>query len=171
MVSTEMAPIEESLKAMLVDIVRRCQSTVVLNYGRINSPQGGKLARPESSSFDLIQTLHPTFQSTSTEDSGPSSLATIRNTGTQESTSTAFGRSGLDAESMRDFFEEPPSWNPDLGDNSLDMAFSDSQNLHSDSGYASVPFFCECPNRSEPRAGKLPTSHYYARTSSDKCRK
>ncbi|KAL9035856.1 MAG: hypothetical protein Q9180_004626 [Flavoplaca navasiana] len=36
MVNAQIAPLEESLKAMLVDLVRRCQSTVAQNYGRIN---------------------------------------------------------------------------------------------------------------------------------------
>ncbi|KAL8992289.1 MAG: hypothetical protein Q9169_007215, partial [Polycauliona sp. 2 TL-2023] len=37
MVDAQTAPLEESLRAMLVDIVRRCQSTIAQNYGRINA--------------------------------------------------------------------------------------------------------------------------------------
>ena len=37
MVNAEMAPLEKRLRAMLVDIVRRCQSTVAQNFDRIRS--------------------------------------------------------------------------------------------------------------------------------------
>lgn len=42
MVDAQIAPLEESLKALLVDIVRRCQSTVAQNYGRINPTSPAK---------------------------------------------------------------------------------------------------------------------------------
>lgn len=38
-VSVDMAPMEESLKALLVDIVRRCQSTVAQNFQRLQGPK------------------------------------------------------------------------------------------------------------------------------------
>ena len=161
MVSAEMAPLEESLKAMLVDIVRRCQSTVVQNYGRISSPQGGETARMESSSFDPMQTLHPTTQSTSIQDTGPSLLPTTQNRNTQDSGLSLHENStGRDAEGVRDFFEEPALCNTDMVDNSLDIGSSTLQNPHSDSGYGSSLFFCECPYRSDSYDGMFSRCQY-----------
>ena len=37
MVDAELGPIEENIKVLLVDVVRRCQSTVAQNYSRIIS--------------------------------------------------------------------------------------------------------------------------------------
>ena len=155
MVSAGMAPLEENLRATLMDIVRRCQSTVVQNYGRINSPQSGEIARTESPSFDLMQTLPPTFQSTNSQDSGPSLLpATQEPVLSLHETSNTLGRREPNAETVRGFYEEPPLWNTDLVDNPLDIGSSAPQNRHSDSGYGSFLFFCECPNRLNNYSGK-----------------
>ncbi|KAL2040510.1 hypothetical protein N7G274_006489 [Stereocaulon virgatum] len=56
-VSTEMAPVEESLRIMLVDIVRRCQATVAQNF------QIMKALRPNSSS--ATETSPPATQARS----------------------------------------------------------------------------------------------------------
>ena len=163
-VSTEMAPLEENLRAMLVDIVRRCQSTVAQNYGRIHSPRGGGIARTDFSSLNPRETLLPTSQSTRNQDFGPWLLSTAQSTSTQDSglspheISAVFGRNILDAEGMRDFFEEPPLGNTNLVDNFLDMDSSALKNPHSDSGYGSYERFllyCECPPSLDCCAGKL----------------
>ncbi|KAL8791001.1 MAG: hypothetical protein Q9195_006075 [Heterodermia aff. obscurata] len=161
-VSSEMAPLEESLRAMLVDIVRRCQSTVVQNYGRIHSPPAGEIAGTEQSSSDPTETLFPAFQSTGPQGSEPLLLPTIPNISTQDSTlssqetSTTFRRNDLHPEGMRDFYEEPPLGNTDPVDNSLDMGSYALENPPSDSGYGSFLFFCECPNGLDYRVGKSP---------------
>ena len=154
MISAEMAPLEESLKAMLVDIVRRCQSTVVQNYRRISSPQSGEMSQTESSSFDSIQSLPPTLNSPSIQDTGPSLLpitqiGNIQNSGLSLHVESA----GRDTEGVGDFFDEPALWNTDLVDNFLDIGSSALQNTNSDSGYGSGRSFCECPNRSEKYDG------------------
>ena len=165
MINAEMAPLEENLRAMLVDIVRRCQSTVAQNYGRINSP----IARTESPPFHPIQTLPPNFQSTTIQGSRPSLLPTTEHTSTQDSglsshePSTTFRRSGPEIGNMRDFFEEPPPRNADMVDNFLDTG-SAPQLPHlplSDSGYWSGVFFCECPDRSDNCDGKLHLSQSF----------
>ena len=167
MVSAGMAPLEQGLKAMLVDMVRRCQSTVAQNYGRINSPRGGEGARTECPFFDSLQTLPPTSQSTSDIHSEPPLLPTIQSTSNQlnsrlssHKTSTTFGGGGPDTDGMIDFFGEPPLLNTDLVDNSLEIGFSAPQKSHSDSGYGSFLFFCECPDRLNDCAGKLHMSQY-----------
>ena len=59
MVDAEVAPLEENIKALVVDVVRRCQSTVAQNYGRIKSStditatQTGEKSTPAIEQADL----------------------------------------------------------------------------------------------------------------------
>lgn len=147
-----------------MDIVRRCQSTIVQNYGRINSPRGGGMTRTDSSSLNPRETLLPTSRSTRNQDLGPPFLSSTQSPSTQDAglsshdISAVFGRNGLDAEGMRDFFEEPPLGDTNLVDNFLDLGSPAPQNPHSDSGYESYERFllyCECPHSMDCCAGKL----------------
>ena len=62
MIDTGFAPLEESLKPMLVDIVRSCQSIVAQNYGRIR--QSGAV----DSDALQVESSPPTILRSPTED-------------------------------------------------------------------------------------------------------
>ena len=61
LVDAQIAPLEEGLKVLLVDIVRRCQSTIAQNYVRINKAHGGEATFSPtrlSTSTDNVETDH-----------------------------------------------------------------------------------------------------------------
>ncbi|KAI4261703.1 MAG: hypothetical protein L6R42_003099 [Xanthoria sp. 1 TBL-2021] len=70
MVDAQMTPLEAGLKAMLVDIVRRYQSTVAQNYGRINASDTPGSGAPKASAPLPIKhtsskgTLDPSIKTT-----------------------------------------------------------------------------------------------------------
>ena len=68
MVDAEIAPLEENIKALVVDVVRRCQSTVAQNYGRIKSSTDVTATQVEEKSAHAIEPLHR--QNTNAHDAG-----------------------------------------------------------------------------------------------------
>ena len=61
-VNAEMAPLEESLRAMLVDIVRKCQSTVAQNFQRLYGPKTSSNGSRRSPSLGSVPILQPNLQ-------------------------------------------------------------------------------------------------------------
>lgn len=58
-VSAEMAPIEESLRTLLVDIVRRSQSTVAQNFQRLHGAKPNSNSSPRSPSLGSVPAQQP----------------------------------------------------------------------------------------------------------------
>ena len=143
----EIAPLEESLKAMLVDIVRRCQSTVAQNYSRIQTtpaterPVANNEPSAAASSFDVEQMTSDTLGMTSQH---PQS--------TEQSSSYAI-------DDTTRLFGEPPHLNLDELESLPNIDFGSSHNNMSDSGYSSFwsgPYipFCICFDQDEDSSGK-----------------
>lgn len=123
-VESQVAPIEERVRAMVVDIVRTCQSTVARNFHLMVAPnlsaddQTAPSTQPTASAEAAIQPQEDAAQAF-LDDSGRKSL---------------------------DFFREPPHLNAEAG-----FSFSGpissvggSQDPNSDSGYSSLPCSCSC---------------------------
>lgn len=57
-INAEMAPIEENVKRLVVDIVRRCQSTVARNFEQMKGMRSGanNFTRSSGQSFAMAQT-------------------------------------------------------------------------------------------------------------------
>lgn len=136
LVDAEISPLEESLKRMLVDIVRRCQSTVAQNYERIHPASSQER---ESTSSQVLNTSYLS-QAEGINVNGDLSTTARQQLLEQpahsyESNTTAF-------------FEEPPP----QGTNTIDVqpgahhSISVTQSI--DSGYGSV-LFCTCPSIEE----------------------
>ena len=68
MVDAEVAPLEENIKLLLVDVVRRCQSTVAQNYGRIKSSADITASQLEEKSVPAVEPQH--LQHTNARDGG-----------------------------------------------------------------------------------------------------
>ena len=129
MVNTEMVPIEENLRRLLVDIVRRCQSTVAENFRVTRPPSKVPTNSPQQSSSQAISPLQT--RETSLPDS--QLLApTI-------------------ADTTSGFFEEPPHVHMEAGfsyprpPESTD-ALEPPQDQFTDSGYGGFlgPCGCNC---------------------------
>ena len=125
-VESQIAPIEERVRAMVVDIVRTCQSTVARNFLTISSPSSNNSQLQSSSQIK------------------PS----IENSVHSHRDSTQLSMDGMGGNSL-DFFREPPHLNaeasalvPDLTHAPYSVTESQSQN--SDSGYGSLPNTCGC---------------------------
>lgn len=133
MVDARIAPLEESLKAMLVDIVRRCQSTVAQNYGRINptNPADGGGA-------DLREvTTPPSIGQTPTTPTEGILAPSVKGMSTDISTNIEPQHDG------QSFFEEPPLLTADEADAIAALFPSLPHNNAFDSGYGSQPT-CDC---------------------------
>ena len=128
MVNTKMVPIEEDLRRLLVDIVRRCQSTVAENF---------RVTRPTSKVY-----------TNSPQQSSSQALSPLQTRG-----ETFLTESQLRAPTMADttsgFFEEPPHVHlqagpscprPPEGTDRLEPP----QNQFTDSGYGGFLEACNC---------------------------
>lgn len=128
MVNTEMVPLEENLRRLLVDIVRRCQSTVAENF---------RVTRPSRK----VPTNSPQHSSSQAISSSP--------TGGEKSLTDSQLLAPTVAGTTSGFFEEPPHVHveagpscprPPEGTNSLELP----QNQLTDSGYGGSLEACDC---------------------------
>ena len=134
MVDAKYAPLEESLKAMLVDIVRRCQSTVVQNYERIKPA-------PSVEGFagtDDIAVL-PLAQESLDNDPG-----------TQLPAQSNLEGNRTDGNAMQLWFDEPPllTMRQAQAFEGIAPSYDNCGQGISDSGYESFPC-CTCSNRKD----------------------
>ena len=126
MVNTEMVPLEENLRRLLVDIVRRCQSTVAENF-RVTRPSKKVFTNsPQQPSSSTISPLPPRGKTFLTD----SQLLAPTLAGTTSG-----------------FFEEPPHVEagpsyPRLPEGTEGLGIP--QNQFTDSGYGSSLEACEC---------------------------
>lgn len=128
---SQVAPIEERVRAMIVDIVRTCQFTVTRNFHLAIAPN--------SLSNDPIQSSSRAIASTET------TMPTL-----PEPVDLAVNDTVTTTGSSLEFFSEPPHF--DTGDNSSlpdpmpdwEIISPKNQNHGSDSGFASLPHFCGC---------------------------
>ena len=130
MVNTEMVPIEENLRRLLVGLVRRCQSTVAEHY-RLTRASRVSTNPPRLPSSHTVPTLSRREETLPT--SSQLLAPTMANTTSYCST----------------FFEEPPHVGVEAGPSSLRLPGSaDRQatvpNYFADSGYASSLEACSC---------------------------
>lgn len=123
-VESRIAPIEEHVRAMVVDIVRTSQSTVARNFNLMNAPT--------SSADDRTQ---PHSQTVNLADLG---------TQPPEEPARTSGDDGADHPS--ELYREPPHLNAEASATSLGPMSSvqEFQILSSDSGYSSIPNSCAC---------------------------
>lgn len=126
-VESEIAPIEERVRAMVVDIVRTCQSTVARNFHIT--------VRPASTAEDQMQ-------SSSQVISSPEITTPRQRESAQPSIETPVANS-------LDFFREPPHLNMEAGTLFPELTYDYSsvtlgRNHNSDSGYSSLPNSCQC---------------------------
>lgn len=124
-VDPQIAPIEEHVRALVVDLVRICQSTVARNFQLTIASASLANDRTESSN----QTIASTESAVQT-DGEP-----IQTFGD--------GTAGLD------FFREPPHVNAEAstllpGPVHNNGSVTGSQDPNSDSGYSSLPWSCSC---------------------------
>ena len=142
MMETQIAPIEEGLRAMVVDIVRTCQSTIARNYNIMIAPTS--LANDQTQPNS--QTVTP----------GESS-ANIREESARLPRIDA-------ADNLSELYREPPHLNAEASATTPGPVSSviAPQNLSSDSGYSSIfnPCACICHgysnNGSTEKGKKLP---------------
>ena len=124
---SEFAPIEERLRAMVVDIVRTCQSAVAQNFHLTIAPASSANDQSQSPSRTIlsietaVQTHGEPFQSF------PNSSAA----------------------NPPDFYREPPHLSAEASIPFASSIYSHgsaigSQNSNSDSGYGSAPPSCDC---------------------------
>lgn len=123
-VESQIAPIEERVRAMVVDVVRTCQSTVARNFYL--------MVAPASSTHDRTQ---PSTQTTASTEAAAQSQ--------EESTQAYLDDTG---ETSSSFFREPPHLNAEAGSSFPGpiSSIGGSQNPYSDSGYSSLPCSCSC---------------------------
>lgn len=144
-INAELAPLEESLRVMLVDIVRRCQSTVAQNYNRFQS----------ATAFDSLET----------NNEAPATMLSLGAEQTADSDSWANSQYGqsLSLEGRRlvendttNLFEEPPFLNlPESDPIPLELDSFTAWNVFSDSGYGSQSGrYCTCRQEGEDYNGK-----------------
>ena len=123
-VDSEIAPIEERVRAMVVDIVRTSQSTVARNFNLTIAPMPSADDRTQPHS----QTVTLAELGTTTREE----LARLPRDDT--------------ADNPSDLYREPPHLSTEASTISPDPVHSvpGSQNLSSDSGYSSLPNTCAC---------------------------
>ena len=126
-VESQIAPIEERVRAMVVDIVRTCQSTVARNFHFTIAPGSIAGDRMQSSSQTIASPERAAY--TLGEPAQTNLVGTVDNS--------------------LDFFHEPPHLNAEAsasipGPVSNHNSFGSHQSSHSDSGYASLPSSCNC---------------------------
>lgn len=126
-VDPQIAPIEEHVRALVVDLVRTCQSTVARNFQLTMASASLANDRTESSNQAIAST-----ESAVQTDGEP-----IQTFGD--------GTAGMY------FFREPPHVNADAGSSLPGPMYeynhdsvTSNHNPKSDSGYPSLPFSCSC---------------------------
>ena len=121
---SQIAPIEERVRAMVVDIVRTSQSTVARNYNLMIAPTSSADDRTQPVSSTLI-------------------LAEI---GVHTREEPARLSRNDTADDPLDLYREPPHLNSEASATTLGPVSSvtATQNLSSDSGYSSIPNTCAC---------------------------
>jgi len=127
-VNTEMAPLEQNIRSQLVDIVRRCLSTLAQNYRATRELNGDVMGFSQPPASQAAPPAHFREHGLSHED-----FVSANDTGSN----------------MADFFLEPPhmgsgmsSLYPNLPEGSNCPEPSQDQPI--DSGYGSVPDSCDC---------------------------
>ncbi len=130
LVETQIAPIEEYVRAMVVDIVRSCQSTVVRNFRLTITPT----PLPDDRAHSYFQTVTSVEHDMQTHED-PAQISTHDTAG-----------------NSTDFYKEPPHLNTEAIASPQNLvheynSFTGSQFLSSDSGYGSLPgpLACSCP--------------------------
>ncbi|KAL8838910.1 MAG: hypothetical protein Q9170_001947 [Blastenia crenularia] len=133
-VNAELAPIEENLRAVLVDIVRRCQSTVAQNYNRFQITSSSEI--PGASNEAPAATLSPGAEHSDVSDLWATS---------QYRQSPLEGR-GITENDITNLFEGPPLLDlPEFDLAPLELDSFRSPKIFSDSGYASYAgLHCTC---------------------------
>ena len=134
-VESQIAPIEDRVRAMVVDIVRTCQSTVARNFN---------LMIASTSSVDDRTQPH-----SQTVTLGESSANTREELARLPRNDTA--------DNPLDLYREPPHLNAEASTTFPDpvsMA-TGSQNLDSDSGYSSIPHSCACSCHNHSNTGNV----------------
>ena len=128
MVNTKMVPIEEDLRRLLVDIVRRCQSTVAEKF-RVTRPQRKvSINSPQQSSSQAISQL-------------PSGGETFLTNSQLLAPTIADTTLGFSEEPPHVHVEAGPSYpRPPEGTDRLETP----QNQLTDSGYGGFPEACDC---------------------------
>ncbi|KAL9003955.1 MAG: hypothetical protein Q9188_003204 [Gyalolechia gomerana] len=134
------APLEEGLKAMLVDIVRRCHSTVAQNYNRREKTLSSDNPRSEVEPSDAVMS----FDAVKTASGNQC-------TDLQHPEITGEGNE-LTNNDITNFFDEPRWLDPSLFGPLPEIDPSLSLSNLSDSGYRSwenFSPFCTCPSPKE----------------------
>ncbi|KAL8718483.1 MAG: hypothetical protein Q9225_004384 [Loekoesia sp. 1 TL-2023] len=140
MVNAQIAPLEESLKAMVVDIVRRCQSTVAQNYNRIQATPSIEKPRVNDEFFAAPLSLNA--EQTANGDSWT----------TLQYPQTALEGRGLVNNETTNLFEEPPWLTSSEAELFPGIDHSSSRGINSDSGYGtygSQSPLCTCPSQDQ----------------------
>ena len=123
-VESQIAPIEERVRAMIVDIVRTCQSTVARNFNLVIAPT--------SSADDRTQSHSQTV--------------TLAEVGVHTREEPARSHRNGTADDPLDLYREPPHLDAEASATipyPVSMG-TGSQNHSSDSGYSSIPHSCAC---------------------------
>ena len=128
MVDTKMVPIEEDLRRLLVDIVRRCQSIVAESFRVTRSPRKVMTDSPQQSSSQAISPLPPRGETLLTD--SQLLAPTI-------------------ADTTLGFFEEPRHVHVEAGPSCPRLPegtdrLEPPQNQFTDSGYGGFPEACDC---------------------------
>ena len=138
-VEPQIAPIEERVRAIVVDIVRTCQSTVAQNFHTRFAPT--------SSANDPTQ-------------SSPQAIAPNRTAGSTPEEAAESGINDATGNHL-DFFQEPPHLTAGARA-SLPVPtmynhndITRNQNENSDSGYGSLPVACNCSCHDYPSTWNL----------------
>lgn len=121
---SQVAPIEERVRAMVVDIVRTCQSTVARN-------------------FHLMVAPNPSADDQTATSTQPTASIEAALQSQKESNHALFDNT---RGSSSAFFREPPYLNAEVGSSFSGPINSvgGSQDPGSDSGYSSLPNSCSC---------------------------
>ena len=130
-VDTEMKPIEENLRSLVVDMVRRCQSTVEENFRMSRRPRLGDGIDPSLQEPGIIPSSQADENCRSNDSQSPEVNAENR---------------------VTDFFHEPPHLAMDVGSSYTELPLNinpseSSQSPLVDSGYGSSmqgPCSCIC---------------------------
>lgn len=125
-VDTQMRPIEDNLRTLVVDIVRRCQSTVEENFRVIREPKVDTGSNSQPSASQNISLTQPRDNAFSNE-----------------------GQVSASVTDMTHFFHEPPHMGMEASISNNDFLGPPNnpecpQNEYVDSGYGSTLDSCHC---------------------------
>ena len=144
---SQIASIEERVRAIVVDIVRTCQSTIARNYHLTMAPtsSANQPTQPPSPAIASIENTVSMYGYPA-QMSGNGTVANP--TVTMYENLAQLSRNGSEGNPLN-FFREPPHLNAEARTSFPDPVDSHSsvarhQNQSSDSGYASLPSSCGC---------------------------